>query len=66
MIHCVTQEQFSRDVPGHLDLVRPGDRVEINGKAVLIHPEDLRFLYKRAGIVEELPVGIESLIEDES
>ncbi|KKK65139.1 hypothetical protein LCGC14_2977130, partial [marine sediment metagenome] len=43
-----------------------GDRVEINGKAVLIHPEDLRFLYKRAGIVEELPVGIESLIEDES
>lgn len=63
--HYVTREQFSDNIDGHLDLVRPGDRVEINKKAVLIHPDDLRFLDKCAEALDNLPVGIESLIEDD-
>lgn len=63
--HYVTREQFSDNIDGHLDLVRPGDRVEINKKAVLIHPDDLRFLDKCAEALDNLPAGIESLIEDD-
>lgn len=63
--HHATKEQFLDNIDGHLDLVRPGDRVEIEKKAVLIHPDDLHFLDKCAEALDDLPVGTESLIEDD-
>ncbi len=64
-IHQVSLEKFLLAIDEHLDLVKPGDRVEIGEKFVLIHPKDLRLLDKCAEIVDDLPVGIEALIEDD-
>lgn len=46
--HNCTSEQFVADIDTYLDLVKSGSRVEIDKKAVLIHPKDLRFLDKCA------------------
>lgn len=56
--HHATKEQFLDNIDGHLDLVRPGDRVEINKKAVLIHPDDLRFLDKCAETLDDYLLGL--------
>jgi hypothetical protein len=45
--------------------VKPGDRVCIEKAVVLIHPRDLRFLEQCAEAIEELPVGIESVIDED-
>lgn len=64
-IHSVTIEQFLSDIDGHLALIKPGDHIEIDKDYVLIHPRDFRFLVKCAELVDDLPVGIESLIDDD-
>lgn len=61
--HHITTEQFLANVNHYLDLVKPGDQVEIGKKAVLICPKDLRFMDKVMEVVDELPVGLESLID---
>lgn len=64
-IHIVTEEQFLSNIDGHLELVRPGDRVEVGKKAVLIHPRDLHFLDQCAEIIDSMPISVESLIGDD-
>jgi len=63
--HYCTKEKFVLNVDGYLDLVKSGDRVEIDRRVVLIRPKDLRLLDKCFDVVDDLPVGIESLIDDE-
>lgn len=63
--HYCTKEEFVLNVAGYLDLVKSGDRVEIDKLAVLIRPKDLRFLDKCADTLDDLPIGIESLIDDD-
>jgi hypothetical protein len=64
-IHYCTREQFLQDIERYLDLVKPRDRVEIGKEVVLIHPKSLRFLDKCVDLIDDLPVGIESLIDED-
>ncbi len=55
----ITVEQYEHDLRKYLDTVKPGVQIEIGDLAVLIHPEDLRYLEKCAELVDSLPIVIE-------
>lgn len=61
----ITREEFHHNVDMYLNMVKPGVQIEIGEQGVLIHPKDLRFLDKCAELVDDLPVGIESLIDED-
>ena len=60
----ITVEQFVHDPEKYLDVIKPGQRIEIGDFVVLIHTEDFRYLKKCSELVDSLPVGIEHDLDD--
>ena len=59
----VTSEEFLADFDNYLDQVKPGVRVNIDGRAVLIHPKDLEYLEKCSTVCDSLPCDVDDIIE---
>lgn len=52
----ITVEEFLRNPNVHLDAMKPGDWIKIGDCALLIHPQDLRYLEKCAESVDAIEV----------
>ena len=61
----ITIEQFLHDPDKYLGEITQTNRVIIGKKAVLIHPKNLHILDQCAELVDDMPIGIESLIDDD-
>lgn len=55
----ISVELFLRNPDDYLEAIKPGHRIEIGDRAVLIHPEELRYLEKCVELVDALPIEIE-------
>jgi len=57
-IHCCTMEEFLLEIDRHIDLLKPGLRIEIgeqDKKVIMIHPDDFQRL--KAHEADELDLG---------